>query len=524
MTNHFEWGKRPKGAAASTRSQVAGPESLEHVGKTLKTEASLASIFGRVAAPCHPAQPHPGVKMSSALPAQCVDPHSVGMSPERLQLLDATLQQLVFEGQLPFARLKVLRYGKLVHDITVNSSLGEQTEESIYRYYSMTKIVTSVAVLICVERGLLALDDPVEKYVPEMAGARVVVGGSAASGDLQTESASMPTVRQCLTHTAGLGYGGLRGKTPQTSGLGFGWDNDEVDEACIAAGCGADMLGGGMAEWGSLAELAATLAAQPLRHHPGTRYDYGMGHILAGRCIEVAMGRTLTEVMQSEIFDPLDMTDAGWGVHDADPRVLPMYRYGTFEFPDPERPWMNRLGQLEPHTNDDPRIHDHCKSEEICAAATCYMPDAQMTGTAADWEKFHVALARAGSGSNGHQLLSPASVTLLMANSLPGGVTCGEIAAPSGEGITPLAGFGLGGYSTVPTPGGPTLMSAGSYGWDGAAGTKAMWDTTTGLGFIFYTQLEFRATPECADFTGAITAQIYGALQPQKIVVSSARL
>ena len=143
----------------------------------MKTEASLASIFGRVAAPCHPAQPHPGVKMSSALPAQCVDPHSVGMSPERLQLLDATLQQLVFEGQLPFARLKVLRYGKLVHDITVNSSLGEQTEESIYRYYSMTKIVTSVAVLICVERGLLALDDPVEKYVPEMAGARVVVGG-----------------------------------------------------------------------------------------------------------------------------------------------------------------------------------------------------------------------------------------------------------------------------------------------------------------------------------------------------------
>jgi CubicO group peptidase (beta-lactamase class C family) len=135
-----------------------------------------------------------------------------------------------------------------------------------------------------------------------------------------------------------------------------------------------------------------------------------------------------------------------------------------------------------------------------------------MTGTAADFHKFHVALACGGTGANGYQLLSPASVELLMANSLPGGLTVGDLAAPLAAGITPNAGFGLGGYSTVATAGSPGLMSAGSYGWDGAAGTKAMWDTKVGLGFVFYTQLEFRATAACDDFSGAITAQVYGAV------------
>ena len=247
------------------------------------------------------------------------DPERLGMSADRLRLLDSTLRHLVDSGQLPYARLKVLRHGRLVHDVTVNSELGTQTEDSIYRYYSMTKIVASVTALLAVERGFMRLDDPIEKYIPEAANARVVVCGSAATEDPVTEpAASMATVRQCLTHTAGLGYGGLNDEL----------ENDAVDEAYLAAGCGADMLAGGMTKFESLAELAATLAAQPLRHHPGEKYDYAMGHILAGRCTEVAMGgdRTLTEIIQEEIFDPLEMTTAGWGVYETDPRVLPMYR------------------------------------------------------------------------------------------------------------------------------------------------------------------------------------------------------
>jgi hypothetical protein len=200
-----------------------------------------------------------------------------------------------------------------------------------------------------------------------------------------------------------------------------------------------------------------------------------------------------------------------------------------------------------------------------------------MTGSASDFHKFHVAIARKGTAANGYQvrghtsssscrlcfvqprfltavicashfskLLSPASVELLMRNSLPGGVTVGEIAAPRAEAIVPAAGYGLGGYSTVATPGSPNLQSAGSYGWDGAAGTKAAWDLTTGIGFLFCqetpptrircchthtthqpllthecvladTQLEFRAAPECEDFVGAITALIYGAIKQLRV-------
>ena len=310
-----------------------------------------------------------------------IDPSSLGMSDGRLAQLETTLRACVADGQLPFARMKVLRHGQIVYDVTVNSELGTQTEDSIYRYYSMTKIVASVTCLLAVERGLMRLDDPVEKYIPEMKDAVVVVGGSAANGDLQTvPAASMPTIRQCLTHTAGMGYGGL-------STAGFSIANDEVDRAYLSAGCGADMLDGSMTRWESLEELAATLAAQPLRHHPGTLYDYAMGHILAGRCVEVAMGgqRTLTQIIKDEIFEPLEMHRAGWGAHqDTDSRVLPMYRYTTFEFPDPARPWLNRVDGLELHRQESARIHDHCKSQELCARGLCLMPDAQMTGTADD--------------------------------------------------------------------------------------------------------------------------------------------
>ena len=91
------------------------------------------------------------------------------------------------------------------------------------------------------------------------------------------------------------------------------------------------------------------------------------------------------------------------------------------------------------------------------------MPDAQMTGTACDYHKFHVALANHGKGANGYQLLSPVSVKLLMANSLPGGVSTADIAAPFAAFFaTPTMGYGLGGFCTRSVPGGPTLQSVGS--------------------------------------------------------------
>ena len=195
-------------------------------------------------------------------------------------------------------------------------------------------------------------------------------------------------------------------------------------------------------------ELAKAMVKCPLRHQPGTQYDYGMGHIIAGRCCEVAFGKSLTEIFQTEVFDPLEMTTAGWGVHESNPNVLPMYRYNQFDFVDPTRPWKNKFGDLQPHENGpSARINDHCKSQAVEDAALCLMPDAQMTGRADDWHKFFYALANGGTAANGHQLLSPVSIKTMFANSLPGGKAVADMFAPfAGLFAKPWMVFCLGGF------------------------------------------------------------------------------
>lgn len=81
--------------------------------------------------------------------------------------------------------------------------------------------------------------------------------------------------------------------------------------------------------------------------------------------------------------------------------------------PDAVRPWLNKLGELEPHRQDGARIHDHCKSRDICEKAVCYMPDAQMTGSASDFHKFHVTIAQKGTAANGYQVSSHSTATLI---------------------------------------------------------------------------------------------------------------
>ena len=210
-----------------------------------------------------------------------IDPSLVGMSAQRLAKLKGLIQKMIDDEHIPYGRIKVMRHSKLVADVTVNSDLGSQTEESIYRFYSMTKIVASVVCMIAVERGLMRLDDPIEKYIPEFRGVGVYKSGTVEANDLETEPpASMPTIRQCLQHTAGFGYGGLFGA--------FGMI-DEVCKSYIKAGCDIGMLGDDMFKrFPTLEDLAKTMATVPLRHHPGTTYDYGMGHIISGRCCEVA--------------------------------------------------------------------------------------------------------------------------------------------------------------------------------------------------------------------------------------------
>jgi CubicO group peptidase (beta-lactamase class C family) len=238
-------------------------------------------------------EPAAAAPLSSAIPGDplaLIDPSLVGMCPARLGKLEAMIKKMIADEHIPFGRVKVMRHGRLVADVTVNSALGTQTEDSIYRYYSMTKVVASVVCMIAVERGLMRLDDPIEKYIPEFRDVGVYKSGTVEAGDVETEPpAAMPTVRMCLQHTAGFGYGGLFGA--------FGMV-DEVCKSYIKAGCGIDMLGDEMFKrFPTLEDLARTMAKMPLRHQPGTMFDYGMGHIISGRCCEV--GREGKETIEA---------------------------------------------------------------------------------------------------------------------------------------------------------------------------------------------------------------------------------
>ena len=269
-------------------------------------------------------------------------PESCGMCSGRLQRISAMLEGMVADEKLPFARLKIAKAGKLVYDETFNGRLGTITEQSYYRYYSQTKIIATVATLLAVERGLLRLDDPCEMYIPQFANAQRYVSGTAEGGDIKTEdAASPPTIRQCLMHTAGLAYGGL------FAGNGI---VDEVDRIYIANNLGVQELiheGGLATMFGSLESIAARIGEMPLRHHPGHLWDYANGHIVAVRCAEVAMQRKATEFVQTEIFTPLGMTTAGWGVSKDHPDLLPMYEYATVTMT-PGKPWSLKQSDLIP--------------------------------------------------------------------------------------------------------------------------------------------------------------------------------
>jgi CubicO group peptidase (beta-lactamase class C family) len=343
-----------------------------------------------------------------------------------------------------FCRLKIQKAGKLVYDETFSGPLGTVTEDTIFRYYSQTKILTTAVVMLAAERGLLRLDDPVEMYIPEFADMTVYVGGSVEDDTVETVlAATPPTVRQCVMHTAGFGYGGLSAPLLE----------DEVDRIYAANNLSIMKLIAGSAgkRYGTLEKLAAKIGTVPLRHQPGTQWDYALGHIVAGRCVEVAMGRTLTEIMQTEVFDPLGMATAAWGVKANDPTLLPEFGYGTVE-QIPGKPWT--LKQRDPVASPPmPGLE--------AQMGTLLLPDVQMCGRADDWWKVHfpsrflsawccrvryyanpsldcidivmrqlfACLSSSGRALTGYQLLAPRSVELMMTSQLPGGALLPDIGA-----------------------------------------------------------------------------------------------
>lgn len=224
-------------------------------------------------------------------------PADVGLCPERLQRMLSVLQAEIDSGRLPGAVALVARRGKLA----LFESLGQQdpasgsvmTRDAIFRIYSMTKPVVSVAVMMLMEQGKLLLSDPIERFLPEYSGQKVAV---ERAGAVELQAVVRPaTVQDLLRHTAGLTYEFMGDADVQRQYAGLQMGSRERSNA----------------------EFSHTLAGLPLMYQPGSVWAYSRATDVLGRLVEVVSGQTLGEYLRQNIFIPLGMLETGFSVPQA---------------------------------------------------------------------------------------------------------------------------------------------------------------------------------------------------------------
>lgn len=368
-----------------------------------------------------------GLRCVNAAPLPEATPESVGMSSERLAQMTSTLQRIIDAGDLPGVVVMVARQGKLVYHRSFgfrDRVAGAPLEEdAIFRIYSMTKPVVSVAAMILVEEGRLSLDEPIAKYLPEFKDMRVGVEsfdpatGTPAFHTVPARRAI--TVQDLLRHTSGLTYGAFNGKA-QVQKL----YRESVPFA---------------QDW-TLESFTKALAKVPLLYEPGTTWEYGHSTDVLGRVVEVASGMALDRFLAERIFRPLGMTDTGFDVAPA--------KQGRIAQP-----------QRDPQTGQVAELID------VTRKATFFAGGHGLVSTAGDYLRFAQMLANGGS-LDGVRILGPRTVAFMTANHVGPNISPGLNFIPG-----PGYGFGLG-FGVRTQPGlSEWPSSVGEFFWAGYAGT-----------------------------------------------------
>ncbi len=386
---------------------------------------------------------------------QETEPVAAGLDPKALARLDQHFARLVDEGRLPGYLVAVARHGRVAHLTTYghrDRTAGLPVEtDTVWRIYSMTKPVASVAALILAEEGRLSLSDPVSRHIPAFAEMRVYESGSGAG--LRTRPAGQPVlVRHLMTHTAGLTFGFYR--------------SHPVDALYREAGLESPVLPGT-----DLATTCEAYARLPLQFEPGTQWNYSVASNVLGRVIEVASGRPLDVFLVERVFRPLGMTDAGFHVTDEQ---------------------AGRLAELYGET-DDGGIAP-IPGPPLQGRPRLLSGSGGLVATAHDYHRFMEFLRRGGE-LDGARLLSPGSVAAMTANHLPGNAdlrTYGSPAHrfPGNAGV----GFGLGVSVVVDPAVTDTPSAAGTYGWSGVATTTFWVDPRHDVTVQFMTQVRPRSS------------------------------
>lgn len=401
-----------------------------------------------------------------------VQPESVGINSNQLARVGEHLRQrYVDPGKIPGSLALVARHGELCYlDVAGKSDLERgtpMTADTIFRIYSMTKPVTSIALMTLYEKGLFSLNDPVHRYIPSWKNLQVRTGGSRKM--FQTRPCERPmTIRDLLMHTSGLTYDFMHATN--------------LDRAYRKLNVGRPAPGY------TLQTMVDQLATLPLEFSPGERWNYSVATDVLGYLIEVISGQSLPEYLERTLFRPLAMIDTSFEISsDKVSRLASCY----------ERNMVKELvlqddGQDSSYTD-----------------LSFYSGGGGLLSTAGDYYRFCQMLLNGGS-LDGQRIIGSRTLEFMTRNHLPGGADMSQVALGSfSETVYEGVGFGLGFANKADAVQNGSPATEGSFFWGGLASTLFWVDPAEGLVVIFMTQL---MPSSIFNFRGQLESLIYAAL------------
>ena len=408
-----------------------------------------------------------------------LSPGKAGFAQGRLErIADHLSRAYIDNGKIAGCQVAVTRRGHLAYFKSLGQmdrERGKQmADDTIFRIYSMTKPITSVALMTLYERGYFQLNDPVHRFVPEWRDQRVWVSGEGSA--MATEKPHRPvSMRDMLCHTGGITYGAA------LAALGAPDTGHPVDKEYarigVRRGDGED-----------LKSFVQKLGRVPLRYQPGERWMYSLSTDVCGALVEIISGKRFDKFLEEEIFAPLKMTDTSFTVpREKLNRFAANYRRG----PD------KKLQLIE-----DPEKSSYLKEP------TFFSGGGGLTGTTKDYVRFCEMLRRGGE-LDGARILGPRTIELMHRNHLKDGkdltqMAIGGFSETANEGV----GFGLGFACTLDSVTSGSIVGSDWY-WGGAASTIFWVDAKEDLAVVFMTQL----MPSGAfNFRGQLKSIVYSSI------------
>jgi CubicO group peptidase (beta-lactamase class C family) len=404
------------------------------------------------------------VALAAELPT--ARPADVGLSAERLARLDAAMQEEVDSGRKAGIVTLVARRGRVAHlkayGMAERESSTRMRTDSLFRLYSMTKPVTSVALLMLYEEGKFQLSDPLENYIPAFKDVQVFAGMDGERMRLEAPKRK-PTIHDVFRHTAGFSYG--FGGTP-------------VDRAY--AENGVDFV-----TTTSLQQLVAeNLPKAPLLYHPGDQWVYSVAHDVQAYLVEHFSGMPFDEFCRTRIFEPLGMIDATFGV----PKSYVARYTANYGPADPRNPSAG-LARVETREGLPPPGSSDGNPLGVGYARYTDIPfgGLSMSSTAMDYARFGQMLINGGE-LDGTRILGTKTVELMTTNNLPSSIPAISLGAPGVASGGGGLGYGLGVSVALDPARAGNLGSKGAFGWAGAASTWAIMDPEEDLVLILMSQ------------------------------------